>query len=80
MAMTDDVTGSTTDDGRAAILTAEQGFAAMFAYLNSYWEEFKTANLVDVLGDMNPAQGGRSADPAAWEDWLAAVRKVTSRD
>ncbi len=62
------------------ILTAEDGFAAMFEFLNSYWNEFKTANLTDVLSEMNPAQRGQSSDPAAWQDWMKAVRKVTNRE
>ncbi len=58
------------------MLTAEDGFAAMYEFLRSYWKEFKTANLVDVLSDLQPAERGQSSDPAAWEDWLKAVRKV----
>jgi hypothetical protein len=43
---------SVTESGeRDSLLTAEEGFAAMFAFLNTYWNEFKTANLADVLSD-----------------------------
>ena len=66
---------STEVNGQTAI-TAEQGFAAMFEFLQSYWTEMNTAEVADVLGDVNPAYGGRSSDPAAWVDWLRAVEKV----
>jgi len=61
------------------MLTAEDGFAAMFEFLSSYWNQFKTAKLADVLGDLHPAEHGISSDPAAWDDWIKAVRKVTTR-
>jgi hypothetical protein len=70
----------TDQEDRAMILTAEDGFAAMFEFLRSYWEELKTADLTDVLSEMNPAQHGQSSDPAAWEEWVKAVRKVTTKD
>lgn len=63
-------------DGKT-VLTAEAGFAAMFEFLKSYWSEFNgTANLADVLSDMQPADRGRSSDPAAWAQWLRSVEKV----
>jgi hypothetical protein len=46
---------------------------ALFLFLEGYWSEFKTANLADVLGDLQPAEAGQSSDPAAWHDWLRAV-------
>jgi hypothetical protein len=61
------------------MLTVEDAFAAMFEFLNSYWREFKTANVADVLGDMQPAYGGESSDPAAWEQWLRAVERVRAK-
>ena len=61
------------------MLSAEDGFAAMYQFLRGYWDEFKTANLADVLGDLQPADRGQSSDPAMWEEWMGAVRKVTTR-
>ena len=69
---------STGHDGEE-MLTTEDGFAAMFEFLKKYWSEFKTANLADVLGDMQPAYGGKSADSAAWSDWLQSVEKVLAK-
>ena len=67
--MSTEVNGKTT-------ITAEEGFAAMFEFLQSYWSQMTTAEVADVLGDVHPAYGGRSSDPAAWFDWLRAVEKV----
>jgi hypothetical protein len=63
--------------GLMETLTPEQAFHAMFLFLERYWAEFKTANLADVLGDIQPAEGGRSSDPAAWHDWLRAAEDAT---
>ena len=57
-------------------ITVEEGFAAMFEFLQNYLREMTTAEVADVLGDVHPAYGGRSSDPAAWCDWLRAVEKV----
>jgi hypothetical protein len=62
---------------RVTKAVAEQAFRAMFLFLDSYWSEFKTATLADVLGDLQPAEEGRSSDPAAWHDWLRAVETAT---
>jgi hypothetical protein len=60
-------------------LTAEQGFYAMFLFLNQYDREMSgTANVRDVLGDLNPAVDGKSSDPGAWTDWLRVVSQATS--
>jgi len=61
------------------VLTSEQGFAAMFEFLKTYWTEFKTASISDVLSDVNPAYGGKSSDPAAWAAWLEAVETVRAK-
>ena len=61
---------------RETVITAEEGFAAMYEFLQIYWSELNSANVADVLGDVHPAYGGRSSDPAAWFDWLRAVEKV----
>jgi hypothetical protein len=58
------------------LLTPEEGFAAMFEFLTNYWNDFKTANIADVLSDVHPAYGGTSSDPAMWPAWLQAVKKV----
>lgn len=52
----------------------------MFEFLRGYWSEFKTANLADVLGDLQPARGGQSSDPAAWTDWLRSVKEVLAKE
>jgi hypothetical protein len=49
----------------------------MFEFLKAYWQEVKTADLADVLGDLQPAADGISSDPAMWSDWLRAIAKVT---
>jgi len=62
---------------RVIPLTAEDAFAAMFAFLNIYWKELGNASLSDVLSEMNPAEHGQSSDPGAWADWVKCVRGVT---
>lgn len=58
------------------VISVEEGFAAMYEFLQIYWSQLNSANVADVLGDVQPAYGGQSSDPAAWFDWLRAVEKV----
>jgi len=61
-------------------ISPEQGFAAMLTFLDEYYRRTNgKAVLADVLGDIQVLQSdGMPADPAAWEDWLAAIRVVLS--
>ncbi len=59
------------------ILSAEQAFQAMAQFLEQYYDRVgKKAELAVVLSEMQIMPDGRPADPAAWEDWLDAVRAV----
>lgn len=47
-------------------------------YLNAIYDKSKSDNLGCILGDMSPFTfiDTKSADPAAWVDWLKSVNKV----
>ncbi len=58
-------------------LSAEQGFRVMFLFLERYCNRVGSkGDLSAVLSDLQMMPDGRPADPAAWEDWLKAVRTV----
>ena len=62
---------------RKKLLTPEQAFQAMFAFLSAYYERTGgTADLGEVLGDIQQTKDGSTMDPAAWGDWLAAIDAV----
>jgi hypothetical protein len=59
------------------ILSAEQAFQAMAQFLEQYYVRVgRKGELATVLSDIQTMPDGRPADPAAWEDWLDAVRVV----
>ena len=60
------------------LLSPEQAFRAMFAFLNAYYERTDgKAELGSVLSDIEQSRNdGLPNDPAAWGDWLAAVGSV----
>jgi hypothetical protein len=60
------------------LLSSEQAFRAMFVFLNEYHQRTaKKAELGDVLGDIQLNENdGMPADPAAWNDWLSAIKTV----
>jgi hypothetical protein len=65
-------------------LSSEQAFRAMFLFLNAYYDRTQgKSELASVLSDIQlDPDSGSPADPATWEDWLAAVNAacpVTTR-
>ena len=58
-------------------LTAEQSFAAMVVFLRAYWERGHSEEVADLLSGLQLLGTHRTADPAYWDDWMQAVRKVT---
>lgn len=49
----------------------------MAQFLEKYYRRTGERNgLATVLSDMQALDDGKPADPAAWEDWLEAVRIV----
>lgn len=59
------------------LLSEKQAFHAMSQFLERYYERAGgNIELAVVLSDLQMLPDGRPADPAAWEDWLSAVRTV----
>ena len=63
------------------LLSSEQAFQAMFAFLNDYYQRTAgKAELGDVLGDIQVNNSdGMPADPAAWADWISAIDAVVKK-
>lgn len=64
-------------------ISVSDAYRAMYAFLNAYWHRGNRASEDDpigsLLGDIQFGKDGptKTADPAQWRDWLAAVEKVT---
>jgi hypothetical protein len=64
-------------------MDAQQEYDAMRAFLTGYWERggSKDDDVAQLLRWTDKDSGlwseGSSADPAMWDDWLEAVRRVT---
>lgn len=49
----------------------------MYAFLEQVYRRTGSDDLGALLGGMSLLKDGGTADPAAWEDWEEAVRKVS---
>lgn len=58
-------------------LTAREAFLVMSNFI---WEYGQRAgdDLITLLGDTDLEADGEPTDPAAWEDWLASIRRIKS--
>jgi hypothetical protein len=58
-------------------LTIEQAYEVMFEFIKGYYYRLGEPDLLGLLlGGFRFLESEKSADPAAWEDWLEAVKKV----
>ena len=57
-------------------LNEKEAFAAMFYYLDAYYDRTKSDEIGGLLGDLNLLADGKPADPAAWDDWQVALSKA----
>lgn len=59
-------------------MTQRQAYIAAYYFLESYWIETKSDDLVHLLSNMNPFlwTDGYSADPATYEEWLECAKKI----
>ncbi|HET8898843.1 MAG TPA: hypothetical protein VFN09_08755 [Rhodanobacteraceae bacterium] len=59
-------------------LTEHQAYAAMYAFLENWYELSCSDEVGALLGSMSLLSDEQTADPAIWGDWLAAVEKAAS--
>ena len=60
-------------------LTLEQAFCAMFYFLEHEYELTKSEDIAIILSSLDwtvLSDNSGPPDPAAWDDWLEAVKKA----
>ena len=57
-------------------LTLLEAYKSMLAFLDEYYFRYGQENLGSVLSSIHLQPNGTTADPAAWYDWLDAVKRV----
>jgi hypothetical protein len=63
-------------------LTPHQAYAAMFKFLEKYYELTNADDIGALLGSMQMAEDGKPMDPAMWDEWVETLDGVcnTSSD
>lgn len=59
--------------------TERQAFDAMVRFLEVYYQETNSDDVGALLGDLQILEDGKTADPAAWEEWLKCLRAVENK-
>ena len=66
------------------IMGRKEAYIYVFQILQEYWNKTRDEELGGILGGLNPwsplSKDERPGDPAAWQDWLDAVEKVSSNE
>lgn len=61
-------------------LTSGQAYQAMLEFLEGYQGRTNSEELGSLLGGFLLLEDGSPADPAAWQDWEEAVRRVLNSE
>jgi hypothetical protein len=57
-------------------ISLREAYLAMFEFLDGLYQRTKSDALGSLLGDLSLLPDGKTADPAAWGDWLRCVEKA----
>ena len=61
-------------------LTKLQAYCAALVFLNKYYDTYKSDNLSDFITYAFFWFDGKTADPAAWPEWLEVLKKMKLQD
>lgn len=59
------------------LLTVRQAYIAMIDFMEGYYDRMPSAELGGYLSRCELSSDGIPANPAAWSDWLAAIKKLS---
>ena len=54
-------------------------FKAMYCFLNKYYTRTSSDDIGSLLGDLNLSEDNKPMDPAAWEEWIDCINKITKK-
>ena len=57
-------------------LTLREAYLAMYKFLDNEYALTQSDDIGILLGGMSFLEDGRTADEAAWEDWIHAVKET----
>lgn len=57
-------------------LTYLEAFKVMNCFLEKYYKQTSSEDIGSLLGEMQILEDGKTADPAAWEDWINCIRTI----
>jgi hypothetical protein len=57
-----------------------EAYKAMALFLDDYYFRFGQYDVRNILSNIYLFHDGKPADPAAWDDWLDAVKKVLEEE
>ena len=64
----------------SALLTSEEAFKAMIAFLEEYYSRTGSDSIGSLLGSMNLLTDGKPVDLAMWREWSKCVNKILNSD
>ena len=59
------------------LLTTDEAYAAMTHFLDAFFKRTQSDEIAGLLGAFPALDNGQPADPAIWNDWIAAVKKAS---
>ncbi len=60
-------------------LTYLESFKAMNCFLVKHYEQTSSEDIGSLLGEIQLLEDGKTADPAAWEDWINCIQLISDQ-
>lgn len=57
-------------------MSVKEAYIAMYIFLENEYKLTGSSDIGGLLGGLSLLANGSTADPAAWSDWVDAVRKA----
>ena len=57
-------------------LTYLEAFKVMSCFLERYYEQTSSEDIGSLLGEIQILEDRKTADPAAWEEWINCIRVI----
>lgn len=57
-------------------LTYLEAFKVMSCFLEEYYNRTLSEDIGALLGEIQILEDGKTADPAAWQDWINCIQTI----
>lgn len=62
------------------VISSRLAFRAMAEFIAAHYARARAGDVATLLADIELQPDGQPGDPAAWDDWVAAIDRATAEE